>query len=161
MNCNEIIKKIMEADPNQPFSEEIQEHIMNCNKCAQTARETERVIALLQRNNTVDVPPNLPEEIMKSVYCIQEKEGIVPVKEHKMPLFNWIGAGFIILCSIMLLQFSTAFRWVKEAFGGTIEIAIGILLGSAVTIYALVFIATHVKSISDFFGVRDKIINKR
>ncbi len=151
----------MEADPNTRIPQGLLDHIMFCSDCALIHGEINSAIENLQYlDQKHQSMPELHNEIMESILKIQEDEQIVPVKEHSMPLFNWIGAGFIILGSIMLFQFSSAFKWLKEALGGSVEITMGIILGGAVTLYAIVFIATHVKSIADFFGVSNKIANK-
>jgi hypothetical protein len=161
MDCKKAVKIMMESDPNSNIPEGLLDHFRSCSSCVQIFAEMNSAIENFQRlDREHHSIPVVQDKIMESILKIQDEEQIVPVQEHKMPLFNWIGAGFIILGSIMLFQFSNAFKWLKEVFGGSVEITMGIILGAAVTLYAVVFIATHVRSIGEFFGVGDKSAGK-
>jgi hypothetical protein len=63
---------------------------------------------------------------------------------------DWIVSGCVILGSMALIPYDHNFDLIKEAFGASYALPLSLVLGIAFTLYAAVFIATHMEELAPF-----------
>ncbi len=101
-----------------------------------------------RRMEPFDMPKDLSRVIMNKIYSSSY------VYKKSISSTKWVTVGSLILLSIFLIPFSDSFTWLKLYFKGSLEIPLSIVLGSVITLYAVLFIATHLdgaKEILDYF----------
>jgi hypothetical protein len=129
----------------------------------------------LELNNTFEIPMYIQFYMLispafkKEVVLIQENlahlKGDVPYKmrkdmtaaimkqvyaagfeyEQAVSSIKWFIAGFVIFASIVLIPFSDSMTWLKIQFGKSLEVPLSLVLGIAISTYAVLYIATHIE----------------
>jgi hypothetical protein len=89
-----------------------------------------------------DAPYHSQRDITKKVMKVVEKESIT-IKQ-KVSNLNWAFAGIVLFSGFFALSFSEYFQGLKEQFGDSIEIYLYGVFGIAITVYAAMFIASHI-----------------
>ena len=82
--------------------------------------------------------------IMAEIYNSEEEY------EQTISYFKWISVGLVIVMSRLLFSFSDTHTWLKGQFGMNFEIPLNIVLGLLITIYAGIFIASHIDDIKEY-----------
>jgi hypothetical protein len=60
---------------------------------------------------------------------------------------KWLGAGLILFVSIFLASYSETRVWLAATYGDLFEIPFNIVMGIAITSYAVLFIGSHLDSL--------------
>jgi hypothetical protein len=69
-------------------------------------------------------------------------------------LRGWTVGGAIILASLVLIQFSKVVAWLGESMGAVVDVALGIMLGIALTIYICMLVWSNPEAIRRFLHLR-------
>jgi hypothetical protein len=72
----------------------------------------------------------------------------------RMALYKWIGTGATIFASIFVLTLSDSLALLKAHYGGNLEVPLSIVMGVVITIYAAIFIGTHMDEFNRWLGNR-------
>jgi len=70
--------------------------------------------------------------------------------EKNVSDFKWVSSGLIIFASIILIHYSKTFSWVKLFYGGIFEVPFSIVMGLTITVYASLFVYSHLKWLKRF-----------
>ncbi len=112
-------------------------HMRRCEKCRLE-------VSMLRKNlyscmNTIPFPVrrDMSDSIM-SIIGSMEFQGRPGVSNLK-----WVVSGMVILGSIFLIPFDSSMLWLRDRFGGNLDIPLTIVMGAVISAYATLFTATH------------------
>jgi hypothetical protein len=72
---------------------------------------------------------------------------------YEVSFRGWVITGFIILISLAMSLFGMDFMRTIPGSAASFLLPIGITIGSIVTVYGALFIGSHLKELSDRFGL--------
>jgi len=95
--------------------------------------------------------PNLEDSIMAKIEAEQEESAYAPV--GGLSTHGWVIAGVIILISLVTSFFGLDFQQLALKSGMSFMLPIGITIGIVLTTYGALFIGSHLKELSERFGL--------
>jgi hypothetical protein len=120
-------------------------HLFFCPECR---KEAERMFSLLDDMRSFEP---LPEDFDISDRVMEAILALSPAVEAKnVSMAKWIGVGFIILISMVLVRFSKTYLWVSAAYGNNFEVSVYIVFGIVLTVYTALFIGSHLEEFSHY-----------
>jgi len=166
MDCERILEKVYEnygEDPygSMPLLTQIQVglHLLICPDCAKKVERFE-VCRDILTGDFMPQPPRLEESIMAAIAAeTAVAENGVPEKaaESAVPAGfstrGWVIAGLVMLVSLATVFFGLEFNNIALAAGISFLIPIGITIGIALTCYGALFIGSHLKELTERFGL--------
>jgi hypothetical protein len=127
-------------------------HLFFCPACSKEARKLERVETAMK--NFFPASPEFEESIMEHVETLPK----IPVRESTHPtevsMRGWVVTGVLMLFSLLTTFFGIDFERVASSQGIAFLIPVGITIGAALTCYGALFIGSHLKELSERFGLR-------
>ena len=129
-------------------------HTIFCPNCAQEIERYHVSRSILQ-NEFFPISPGLEESIMAKIDTLDEEQDIkdgyaVP---GGLSTRGWIIAGLIIFISLATASFGFDFRHLTDESGGSFLLPVGITIGIVITTYGALFIGSHLKELSERFGL--------
>jgi hypothetical protein len=124
-------------------------HRESCARCAAWAREF--LLLMESRTAFADIPPHT--DISSAVMARISREPGEESLEGTLPLSmgNWIGTGLLILLGMLLIPFSTILpQLVRDT--PWLDVALPLVLGTVITLYATLFAGSHIKTLSRFLA---------
>jgi hypothetical protein len=148
---------------------EISLHLLFCSRCAEELKNLETVRELM-RNGFLPSAPGIEDAIMAKLpentgawepAGIPADEGISFIGDPPVhfefsaspPFRGWVIIGIIILVSLSTVFFGLDFENIARSQGSSFLIPVGITIGVVLTCYGALFIASHLKELSDRFGL--------
>jgi hypothetical protein len=125
-------------------------HLLFCPSCASEARKLDFAEKTMG-TQFFPVSPSLEDAIMRQVEDIDEE---IEELEYDSSFRGWIVAGIVVLFSLSSVFFGMNFKQVAVSQGLSFIIPIGVTIGVALTSYGAVFIGSHLKELSERFGLR-------
>jgi hypothetical protein len=122
-------------------------HLLVCPDCAQEVERFEVCRDMLQDDFMFLAPA---EETVNTEEITEARETEVP---GGFSIRSWIIAGIIMLVSLATVSFGIGFSKVALIAGMAFTIPIGITIGIALTSYGALFIGSHLKDLSERFGL--------
>jgi hypothetical protein len=144
MNCESTQKKFLEMDNGSRIPVSVMIHTLYCSRCRHIISELSGRFASLRSEAPFDMDRDLCEQIMLDVFRSNVQY------EHSVSGLQWGVAGTIILVSMFLIPFSDSFGWLRHYFGRGLEIPVSIVLGLALSIFALAGIFSNMEQIKKF-----------
>jgi hypothetical protein len=133
-------------------------HLLVCPDCAQEVERFEVCRDILQ-NDFLYPAPDLEDAVM-SMISAEEAVNTAEITEAmnaEVPggfsIRGWIIAGIVMLISLATVFFGLEFNKVALIAGMAFTIPIGITIGIALTSYGALFIGSHLKTLSERFGL--------
>jgi len=127
-------------------------HLLFCESC-QSELKTLEVLAEIMRSDFLPPSPELEEIIMERLgeeVLIEET-----AKTHVGFSFrSWVIIGFFLVFSLVSSFFGMNFVGAGNAEGLSFLLPLGITIGLIVTCYGALFIGSHLKELSNRFGLR-------
>jgi hypothetical protein len=122
-------------------------------RCARKYLRLEATRKIL-RSDFFPPVPELEDSIMElisteNVEILQEDQSSV----YEVSFRGWVITGFVVLISLVTSLFGIDLLRVIPDFGSSFLIPIGITIGVIVTVYGALFIGSHLKELSDRFGL--------
>jgi len=163
MSCEKITDLICEQE-NAPFWEaplldrlRVAWHLFACPACAEKAARYE-LCRKAMREGFLPPAPELESAVMAA---IAEEEGALGAKDEEaapagFPLRGWVAAGLVLLVSLSTVFFGMEFNNIALAAGMSFMLPIGITVGVALTVYGAIFIASHLKRLSERFDLQSR-----
>ena len=160
MSCTRILEKVYENYGEEPRDVplltqiQVEWHLLFCPDCA---REVERfrVCADILRNDFLPPSPGLEDTVMTMVE--NEEAAALAAAQTEVPGFmstrGWVIAGLIMLVSLATAFFGLEFNKIALAAGMSFLLPVGITIGIALTVYGALFIGSHLKELSERFGL--------
>jgi hypothetical protein len=129
-------------------------HILVCPDCAREVERFEECRDIL-RGDFFPPAPALEDSLM-AIIAAEEGE-FAGADEAEFPggfsTRGWVIAGLVMLVSLATVFFGMDFNQVALAAGMSFMIPIGITIGIVVTCYGALFIGSHLKELSERFGL--------
>ena len=129
-------------------------HTLVCPSCAQ---EIERFEASkdIMREDFFPSSPGLEDSIMALVAAEEELPEVEEIYSAPGGLSTrgWVIAGLIILVSLATVFFGLDFQKLANETGMSFLLPVGITIGIVLTSYGAFFIGSHLKELSERFGL--------
>lgn len=145
MTCRRARKLILELDADEQPPEHLGEHLGSCARCRDLRARLVHVERNARLTPTTAPDPALTSRIMHAVRTQAHRPGEwagTPVR-----LRGWAAGGTVIVASMVAVQFSEVVDWLQRALGPVIDVALGVMLGLALTIYVLVLVGSNLESV--------------
>jgi len=128
-------------------------HTLICSDCAQEIERFE-VSKNIMNDEFFPASPQLEDSIMAMV----DKEELpetrdVYAAQGGLSTRGWVIAGIIIFLSLATAFFGLDFQKLADETGISFLLPAGITIGSVLTIYGALFIGSHLKELSERFGL--------
>jgi len=155
MSCAKILDLVYEQEDMSLFNRiRVGLHLMVCPDCAQEVERFE-VCRDILHNDFIYPAPDLEDSVMSMISDGEEEsteasEAVVP---GGFSIRGWIIAGIVMLVSLATVFFGINFNKVALIAGMAFTIPIGITIGLALTSYGALFIGSHLKDLSERFGL--------
>ncbi|HNR88708.1 MAG TPA: hypothetical protein PKM65_10245 [Spirochaetota bacterium] len=151
MNCDKAMRRYLETDNRAYVALAVKFHALRCARCRAEIARLDREFRALLNQAPFDAPPDLADAVMHAARR-SRIENATNVGTGK-----WVAVGGAILSSIVLVPFSDSLIWLKDHFGGHFEVPFSIMLGVAISVYAALYIGTHLEQIK---ALQDAITRK-
>jgi hypothetical protein len=166
MTCHDIMDKIYEysGEETMPLLLRIRIgiHLFFCPGCAQEVERFEVTRSILQ-NDFFPPAPDCAEPVMLRIMreegeaadaAVEESLEGFPLSAEGVSFRGWVITGFIVLLSLSTVFFGLDFGRLAEAEGMSFLLPVGITIGAVLTCYGAFFIGSHLKELSERFGLR-------
>lgn len=155
MNCVKILDIVYEQEDMSLFNRiRVGLHLLVCPDCAQEVERFELCRDILN-NDFMFSAPGHEDAVMPMISA--EEEEIAEAREAEVPggfsIRGWIIAGIVMLVSLATVFFGLEFNKIALISGMAYTIPIGITIGIALTVYGALFIGSHLKILSERFGL--------
>ena len=128
-------------------------HLFACLDCAKKAARLD-LCRQAMREDFFPPSAGLEDAVMAA---LAKEEGALAAEEAAEPggfsLGTWVVAGLVLLVSLPTIFFGMGFYSIVRAAGVSLMIPIGITMGIALTVYGTLFIGSHLKRLSERFGL--------
>jgi hypothetical protein len=152
MNCSKIMDLVYEHEDPMPLFNQAQVwiHTLFCPSCAQ---KIERLIETrnIMKEDFFPPSPGLEDSIMAKVAL--EEELPQTVSAGGLSTRGWVIAGLIIFISLATAFFGFDFKRIVGETGTSFLIPASITIGIVLTTYGAFFIGSHLKELSERFGL--------
>ncbi|MDR0457154.1 MAG: peptidoglycan-binding protein [Treponema sp.] len=160
MSCEKILDKVYEYSGGEPDSMSLLTrihiglHLLVCPDCAQEVERFE-VCRDILHSEFLPPAPGLEDTVMAMIAAENGKAD--ETEDAELPggfsLRGWIIAGLVMLVSLATAFFGLDFNKVALAAGMSFMIPVGITFGIALTCYGALFIGSHLKELTERFGL--------
>lgn len=156
MTCSKILDMVYEDSDSMPLFGQIQVwvHTIFCPNCAQEI-ERYQVSRSILKDDFFPLSPGLEDSIMAKIGAHEEAQEFKD--DYSVPggisTRGWIIAGLIILISLATAFFGFDFRNLTDESGISFMLPMGITIGIVLTTYGALFIGSHLKELSERFGL--------
>ncbi|MDR2135777.1 MAG: peptidoglycan-binding protein [Treponema sp.] len=164
MKCDDLLDRAYEfsGDTGLPllFRLRIRLHCLVCPQCAQEL-ERFRLVQDILRNDFLPGGADFADAVMARIGAedpaLSDAEGGadgIYEEPEGVSLRFWVGAGFFLLFSLSSSFFGMDFIKVALREGASYLLPLGITIGAVLSIYGAIFIGSHIKELSERFGLR-------
>ncbi|GHU10528.1 hypothetical protein FACS1894151_09970 [Spirochaetia bacterium] len=173
MNCHDVMDKLYDAlgggMPTFVEQLEIRVHLLFCPDCAEAASQLEIAKTSLREDffpSAADMESSpggsIEDSIMLKIAAEEFETGDLLDKDYEetgapagVSLRGWVITGCIVLVSLSTSFFGMDFNTVASTGGDSFLLPMGITIGAVITSYGALFIASHLKELSNRFGLHD------
>jgi hypothetical protein len=160
MTCRSITDKLYDSfgEKQVPLLAriEIALHVIICPQCAGTIARLAAVREFMQ-TGFLPASPALEDSIMERIYAEISEAADMPLEDAapspEISFRSWVVTGIIVLVSLPVSFFGLDFGRVAASNGLSFLLPVGITIGAVVTGYGAIFIGSHLKELSDRFGL--------
>ena len=155
MNCSKIIDMIYDHSGPMPLLVQIQIwlHAFVCPHCARELERHEAARAIL-REDFFPYSPGVENSIINK---LEAEENLYNTKDDYVQAGfstrGWVIAGLVIFISLTTAFLGLDFKQVTNETGLSFLLPMGILTGIVVTTYGVLFISSHLKELTERFGL--------
>lgn len=138
MKCDRIVKRYLEQqDIAMPLSVRI--HLLHCSKCRREIYGLFSLFADARIKTPFQANTDLSSVIMQKIALSGSSY------EKRISFSQWLSTGIIILLSTFAFSYSDSFLWLRYYFGKGLELPVYLIMGTAITIYSVLFISSHLE----------------
>lgn len=138
MTCDRYLE-LLDGLDNEETPASMAAHIRSCPTCARHTN-TLREAMTLYRLPDLAGSGNLAPRVLAML-------PFVSTPRRSVSMRNWLGAGFFLLASMVTVPLLSEFRVLRAEFGVGFMLPVSLVLGCLVTLYAGLFVMSH---LSDF-----------
>ena len=155
MNCTKIRDMIYEEDSMSLFNQvQVWLHVCFCQNCAEEIEQYQNTRTAMREDFFPILPKNIEDSIMVKLHSEQiAAEDQVFNTTGTFSTRGWVIAGLILVISLVTAFFGMDFRNLANESGMSFMLPMGITIGIALTIYGAFFIGSHLKELSERFGL--------
>ena len=171
MNCQSLADKLLEISEGRRASFvdrlAISFHLLLCPQCIGKIARYDLVRDILH-HDFLPAAPGLSAAIMAQIaaedldfsmgaadFWVEKSGEFTRWKVlWEVPFRSWVITGFVILFSLSTAFTGLDFIHIADAQGSSFLVPVGIMIGLFVTGYGALFIGSHLKELSDRFGLR-------
>ncbi len=150
MKCEKAIEMFIDQERATSLSPRLRFHLIFCLSCR---KEITRLRAAFKR--LCDSPFYRMEGSQAGNIMRVIKTSRIS-REHTVSFKQWIFTGFVILFSIFLIPFNDSIIWLRSRFGINFELPFVLIMGLVVTVYSVLFTATHMDEIKELIKTIDR-----
>jgi len=163
MSCSKILDMVYEYSGNEPLSGcsmplvnqvQVWLHTIVCPNCAQEIERFE-VSKSIMREDFFPASADLEDAIMARI--AEQRQETAEETPYAIPggisTRGWIIAGLVILVSLVTAFFGLDFQKLANESGISFLLPVGITIGCVLTIYGALFIGSHLKELTERFGL--------
>ena len=160
MSCTRILDKVYEEDK-MPLLTRIGVglHLLVCPACARKVERFEMCREIL-RGGFMPPAPDIENPVMAAIAAEEglqmqglQTRGQEAEVQGGFSTKGWIIAGLVMLVSLATAFFGFDFNKVALAAGVSYMIPVGITIGIVLTCYGALFIGSHLKELTERFGL--------
>jgi len=156
MNCAKIIDMIYKEDSVSFFNQiQIDFHAYFCSACAQEI-EHYKAARNVMREDFFPFSPNLENSIIAKLHLEQIDEEQLEAPNNipgTLSTRSWVIAGLILMTSLITVFLGMDFQNLASESGMSFMLPMGITIGIVLTTYGAFFIGSHLKELSERFGL--------
>ena len=166
MNCSKILDMVYEYSDNDLHTEglrtsgsmpllnqiQIWLHTLVCPDCAQKI-ECFEVSKNILREDFFPPSPDLEDSIMALITAEEERSEEIHAIPGGLSTRGWVIAGLVMLVSLVTVFFGFDFQKLALETGMSFLLPVGITIGIVLTSYGALFIGSHLKELSERFGL--------
>jgi hypothetical protein len=159
MSCSKILDAVYEysgkGEPMPPLLQiQVALHTIICPDCAQEIERFE-VCRDILREDFLPSSPGFEDSVMALIANEEEQPETEEVfaAPGGLSTRGWIIAGLIILISLPTAFFGMDFNKIAHEAGMSFLLPVGITIGIVLTSYGALFIGSHLKELSERFGL--------
>lgn len=141
MKCDDAMQQFLQMDNRDSLPFFLRIHVWHCRRCKEEIDSLQQAyIALLDA-----APYELPRDLSGPLYDEIAKQ--CPSYRREMSYTRWLVVGFILIASRIAVTFSDTLVVLQGHYGGRLDIPLNIVLGLVMSIYAALFIGTHIEEL--------------
>jgi predicted anti-sigma-YlaC factor YlaD len=153
MKCNKAMEIFLDQERASSLSPKLRVHLFFCPSCRNEVLRLKEAYVKLSGSSLFRMEESQASVIMKII-----KNSRVS-REHTVSSKKWLMTGAVIIFSIFLIPFNDSIRWLRNMYGIDFELPFVIILGLVVTIYPVLFTATHMDEIKELIKIIDRKIH--
>lgn len=150
MKCNKAVDEFLKLEDFSSLPLILRFHIIFCGECRKEIARLKKILTVM--NN--DALYKATKDISSSVMDIIRRESAFTVKTISGT--KWVGIGSVIFLSILLINFSDSFVWLKNEFGSEYTIPLSIVMGFVLTAYSVIVVGCNYESIKEYVDIHLK-----
>jgi len=157
MNCLKIMNMFYESDrSDMPVLNQIlvSVHSFFCSSCAEKISHYNAAAEVMKKDFIQRIPlenKSMENIIMSEIAKEEQLESNYSPKGFSTR--GWVVAGLILLVSLVTAFFGLDFKNIASASGMSFMLPVGITIGFILSIYGALFIGSHLKELSERFGL--------
>lgn len=150
MKCDRAIKEYLNHEDNSSMPLMLRIHLLLCRRCRKEISGLIKIFSQLKNDSSFKIPFDITSPVMNIIRTqnIPEWKTISGAK--------WVSIGTVIFSSILLLNFSESFIWLKKEFGSYYTIPVSIVMGLVITAYFVILIACNYEYIKKYIGLHSR-----
>jgi predicted RNA-binding Zn-ribbon protein involved in translation (DUF1610 family) len=157
MSCSKILDAVYEYSGEEQMPLLLQLHVtlhaMFCPDCAREIGRFETCREILGED-FIPPPAGIEDSIMAIIAAEEEVQTEESFAAHQgFSTRGWVVAGLVILVSFVAAFFSLDFNKIAREAGISFLLPVGITIGIVLTSYGALFIGSHLKELSERFGL--------
>jgi len=150
MKCHKAVEEYLKIeDYNQvPFFLKL--HIITCRDCRNEISRLGKLFELIGKDSIYKSRSTISSSVMdvirrESIYSAKTISGV-----------KWVTIGTVIFISILLINFSESFVWLKNEFGSDYTVPLSIVMGFVLSAYSAVVIGCNYEEIKKYIHLHSK-----
>lgn len=150
MKCNRAVEEYIKLEDysQMPFIMRI--HLLFCAECRTEIDRLQKLFAKIGNDSLYRAPLNFSTSVMDVI----RRESVY--KGRSVSGFKWVTIGSVIFSSIVLLNFSESFLWLRSNFGSGYTLPLSIVMGFVITAYSVMVIGCNYEYIKKYINMHYK-----
>lgn len=143
MTCERFAELLDHVEWSDPLPPPLAAHAAECSRCAALAAAVTASIAEYRQSSTPasSSMAGLAGRVMTALPDANAPRRLVS-------MVGWLAAGAILLVSMVLVPLLAGFRALTNGLGSNFTLPLALVLGSAMTIYAVMFVFSHMEELA-------------
>jgi len=150
MKCNKAVEEYLKLEKVSHTPIILKLHIIFCRECRIEISRLSRLFAVMQKDSVY----RSSRDFTSSVMDVIRREGVFNAKT--ISGFKWVTIGSVIFFSILLINFSDSFLWLKNEFGSDYTLPMSIVMGFVITAYASILIGCNYEYIKKYIDAHSR-----